>query len=576
MEQHVILCGLGRVGWRVLEYLRAAGGDVVVIDNHCQPDDPRLGGARLIKGDCRVPANLVQANVATARGVLIVTSDDVVNLSTALAVHQLNLDVRLVVRMFNRGLLTRLGKGWNVAVLSTSALAAPFLALIARTGEALGAFEAGGQTFQVTEVPVHPGTPLVELRVGEVVERGRCTALAHAPHGKPCRFLHDIDLEARLAAGDRLVICGAPDALDCLFPDREGGPAKLLWAGKVRRFARVAGRTLADVDLPVKICTAVLLGVIVVSTLAFHLSMHYDTIPDALYRTISLMATAADMQDRELEPGGWQKVFVSALRIMGAALTAAFTAILTNYLVRAQLRGALEVRRIPESGHIVVCGLGNVGFRVVEELLRHDEQVVVVERARDNPFIVSTRRKGAAVIVGDATLADVLRQARASRARAVVAVTRNELVNLEAALLARELNPAQRVILRLIDPQLARTLRDSADVRFALSVPELAAPAFVAALLGDRVRSVFLVEGQLLAAVDIVIRAQEDPWQGKAVPALAADHGFRPLSLTAAAAPPEPQGLDKPLAPGDRLTVVVSLPDLQRLLRQRPGPRPRT
>src|SRR5205807_336308 len=99
---------------------------------------------------------------------------------------------------------------------------------------------------------------------------------------------------------------------------------------------------------------------------------------DAFYRTISLMTTGADMGGGAMERGGWQKVFVSGLRLVGTALTAAFTAILTNYLVRAHLGGALEVRRIPDGGHLVVCGLGNIGYRVVEELLRAGERVVVL------------------------------------------------------------------------------------------------------------------------------------------------------------------------------------------------------
>src|SRR5205809_860997 len=53
MRQHFILCGLGKVGWRVLEQLRAAGTPIVAIDNHCAPDDPRLAGTPLIQGDCR-------------------------------------------------------------------------------------------------------------------------------------------------------------------------------------------------------------------------------------------------------------------------------------------------------------------------------------------------------------------------------------------------------------------------------------------------------------------------------------------------------------------------------------------
>ena len=44
MERPVVLCGLGRVGWRVLESLRAAGVPVVVIDIKTDPGDPRLAG----------------------------------------------------------------------------------------------------------------------------------------------------------------------------------------------------------------------------------------------------------------------------------------------------------------------------------------------------------------------------------------------------------------------------------------------------------------------------------------------------------------------------------------------------
>ena len=70
------------------------------------------------------------------------------------------------------------------------------------------------------------------------------------------------------------------------------------------------------------------------------------------------------------------------------------------------------MRRIPDSGHIVVIGLGNIGYRVVEELLRQGERVVVLaRRSTTNPFMATARRQGAAVVNGDATLVEVLRQA---------------------------------------------------------------------------------------------------------------------------------------------------------------------
>ena len=53
MERPVVLCGLGRVGRRVLDSLRAAGLPTVVIDLNAAPDDPALAGVTYFKGDCR-------------------------------------------------------------------------------------------------------------------------------------------------------------------------------------------------------------------------------------------------------------------------------------------------------------------------------------------------------------------------------------------------------------------------------------------------------------------------------------------------------------------------------------------
>src|SRR6185436_8016147 len=92
-------------------------------------------------------------------------------------------------------------------------------------------------------------------------------------------------------------------------------------------------------------------------------------------------------------------------------------------------------------------------------------------------------------------------------AKAIVVATENELSNLEIALLVREQFPHRRLLVRLIDPQLAGLLRSAANIHLALSIPELAAPAFLAAFLGDRIRTVLLAQGQILAIVDVLVRA---------------------------------------------------------------------
>ena len=573
MERPIVLCGLGRMGARVLEYLQAAGLPVVVVDTTCPADDPRLRGARLVSGDCRRREVLEAAGVAGARGVLLLTSDDLLNITAALVVRALNPEVRVVLRMFNENLIGRLGQAvQNVYALSTSLLTAPVLALTALTGQGLGTFRAGDGADdyrQVAEVAVGPGSDLRGRTIGEVTRARKAVALGYLPEGGAARFLLDVDPETRLKAGDHLVLCGEPRELSPLLV--EAGAADdqdLLWAGWLRRMGRVGWRALADMDRAVLVCTLVLVTVVVGSTLVFHLGVQKYTVADALFRTVSVMATGASMHEEDYPESAGMKVFVSVLRVTGAALIAAFTAIVTNYLLRARLKGAFEVRRIPDGGHVVVCGLGAVGFRVVEELVRFGQRVVVIERAADNHFVSTARRLGAAVIVGDAGVSEVLRQAHTATARAVIAATSNDLANLAVALLAREGNPRQRVVL-LADPQFAAMLRQGANVRLAVSVPALAAPAFAAAVFGDRVPSVFLVYEKLFAAIDVLVQPQ-DPLADQTVGAVAAGYRLLPVAVLPAQGPPPDCPLAARLAAGDRLVAIISLPDLERLLRRQP------
>ena len=577
MKRPIILCGLGRMGSRVLDYLRAAGLPVVVVDTLCRADDPRLQGARLVSGDCRRRDVLETAGVADCGGVLVLTGDDLLNISTALMVRAIHPEVRVVLRMYNQNLLARLGKAvHNVYALSTSLLTAPILALTALTGQALGAFRLERQELdrrQVAELTVHAGSELRGRSLAGTIAYRDALVLGHLPaHGTP-RFLLDVDPETMLEAGDRLVVCGEPKTVASLMiaAGEEEAP-HLRWAGWLRRSGRIAWRTVAGIDRPVLICTLVLIAVVAGSTALLHFGGTRLSAAQALLRTVGVMATGGDLHNEDLE-SDWMRVYVSFLRIVGAALWAAFTAIVTNYLLRARLGGALEVRRIPDGGHIVVCGLSPVGFRVVEELVQVGQRPVVIELNAANRFVTTARRLGAAVIIGDMTVTEVLRQAHAGTARAIVAATNHDLLNLETALLVRELNAAQRVVLLLSDPQLAQMLREAANVRLAVSLPALAAPAFVAALYGDRVQSVFLVRERLFAVIDLVVQETDALLTGESVRAVAVDYRLLPVAVLPVAGPPPNPLLAARLSPGDRLAAIIALPDLDNLLRRQPPPR---
>ncbi len=572
MERPVVLCGLGKVGWKVLEFLRATGTPVAVIDINVNPDDPRLVGLTVIRGDCRNLQHLEAVGVAAARGIIIATSDDLVNVSTALLVRRLNADGRIVVRMFNQNLIPRFGAAMrNMTALSVSALTAPLLALSALTGDSLGVFKLETGPQQVAEVPVTEGSELIGRRLTDVAAQFKLLVLAHFPNGVEPRILHAVAGDSPLAPGDRFVVCGRPNDLEPLLASGRGDLLSgVLWAGSLRRIARTLRRTLREIDFSVKAGTLALVLTIFVSMLIFRFGVGTEW-AEGLYQTVSVVATGSDLHG-DNKPD-WAKVFISALKIVGALLLAAFTAIFTQSLLRAKLGGAFEIRRIPDAGHVVVCGLGNIGFRCVEELIRMGQQVVAVERVNDNPFAATVRRMGVAVIIGDATVPEVLRQARADSARAVIAATSSELANLEVALLVRELNPKQRVVVRLSDAEFAAAVREAADIRMALSIPTLAAPAFAAALFGDRVQTLLTIGSRTLAVVEIAVQPNDPCLNQVSLVAAMVDYSFLPIAVVGQE-PFAQQGIPRGyrLKADDHLTVAIDLTDLDRLLRRDPAP----
>ncbi len=538
-----------------------------MVDTKAPSDDPRLSGVTVIQGDCRRPDILERAGVRTAHGVLIVTGEDIVNVSTALLARRLNPNARIVVRMFNQNLLARFGSAVkNTVALSVSALTAPVLALTAATGDVLGAFKLDSGPQQVSELIVREGSDLAGRSIGDVAGQYTLIPLAYTPADGKARLLLDVHGDARLSPGDRLVVCGTPNHLSPLLEKIRGALLPgVLWAGAVRRSLRTAHRTLIEVDLGVKVITPILFVTLLVSTLIFRYGIG-TTWSEGLYRTVSVTSTGSDLHGDKGEE--WVKIFLSVLKLAGAALVAGFTAILTNYLIRARLGGVLEIRRVPDGGHVVVCGLGNVGYRCVEELTAIGERVVAIDQVSGNPFIATCRRKGVPTFVGDATVIEVLRQVRADTAKAVIAATPSDLANLEIALLVRELNPAQRVVVRVSDPQFAEAVRESADIQYAASIPTLAAPAFAAALFGDRVQTLITTAGRTLVVVEFVVQPDDPCLNGQSLRASVIDYRFLPIALNGT----DPAAIaDRRLKPGDRLTAVAGLRDLERLLRREPA-----
>ena len=132
------------------------------------------------------------------------------------------------------------------------------------------------------ELVVGPGSLLRNRTVAEVEREHQVQAIAHAPAGAEWRVLLDVRGDARLAAGDRIAVCGRPrDLARMLAQAEEETLPHVRWASWLRRMGRVAWRTLGEVDVSVKVCTSVLVVVVAVSTLVYVFGIGLSA-PDAL------------------------------------------------------------------------------------------------------------------------------------------------------------------------------------------------------------------------------------------------------------------------------------------------------
>ncbi len=107
-------------------------------------------------------------------------------------------------------------------------------------------------------------------------------------------------------------------------------------------------------------------------------------------------------------------------------------------------------------GHVVLCGLNELGYRTLEELARMGAEVVVVVRAAAADLAAGARALGATLVQGSYRDESVLRAAGVPTAAAMVVTEDDDVGNLHAALTAHDLNPALRIRLRMFNQELGR------------------------------------------------------------------------------------------------------------------------
>ncbi len=151
---------------------------------------------------------------------------------------------------------------------------------------------------------------------------------------------------------------------------------------------------------------------------------------------------------------------VVAIIVVVGGVTTAVTALQTFFdlIVKKDLRRELGLpeRRTRMKNHIIICGYGNVGKQIYENIRSKNDQFLFIET--DEQKVADLVELGVPVIRGDAGDEDVLIRANIAQAKTIIA-TLTDPKNIIISIMAKMLNPNVFVVSEVEDMRNATVLK---------------------------------------------------------------------------------------------------------------------
>jgi len=207
-----------------------------------------------------------------------------------------------------------------------------------------------------------------------------------------------------------------------------------------------------------------LAAAILFGTLGFYFIEGWS-LADSLYVTVQTLTTVGygDVPPHT----GKGRLFAVVVMLIGAGGVALAVSTIVQSVVQSELVATFGQRRRTRKmsklrQHYIVCGSGRVGSHLVRDLVRTNQDFVVIEQ--DQQKAAEFTQRGVNVLVSDATLEETLREARVEHARGLAACLPDDADNVYVVLIARDLNPKLHIVARAAEEQAeAKLLRAGAN-----------------------------------------------------------------------------------------------------------------
>ncbi len=579
-----IVCGLGSLGQNCVAAIYEFGGIVSAIEQEQSigwetPELPKLLKS-LVIGDCRQADILKTAGIDNCRAILLVTNNEKVNLETAFAARSLNPEIRLIVRSAKQNLNNLLSEHLgNFVAFEPTQLPAPAFALAALSDEIIGFFTLDNQLIRIIQQEIDQNHRWCESRMlFELNSRSR-RILDHQIHhktaGKPIpdsALFNQLEPEAFIKSRDILTYVELAEA-DTIHVQKSSHQkdwrqnikelaSKLVWANLQKQFLEYS-KWLGESRnrMAATLCGLVVLVLTVVGTILFKFFYPGISLHDSFFTSISLILSGYGNIYSAIvstDPGPqWLRFFGLILTIIGTGLLGLLYGLLTESLLSARFQFLSRRPPLPEQGYVILVGLGRVGQGVAKFLQEFKQPLVVITSSE----VDSTLLPDVPIISGN--INNALEKINLTKAQSLIAVTDDEMLNLELAMMTYAANPQSRLVIRTFEQSFSKNLAQLLPYADVLCANSISAEAFAAAAYGENVISLFRLNNQTVLVTEYFIEPG-DTLNGKILAEVSYGFGVVPVLYQ------EPHGKakfmpsdDTRLGDGDRLVVLATIKSLK-------------
>ena len=185
LEQHIIVCGAGRVGSSVALNLKASKVHYVVIEKDEElAKQMREEGHLVLQGDATQDEILHAAGLARAKGIICALSEDAYNVFVVLTARAVNPGLRIVSRAVYPETAAKLRHAGADKIISPNQIGGHRMAMAMLKPTAIELmdtlFAPHNLEIQLEEVRITEQSPMVRRQIQEVFDRNVCNLMVVA------------------------------------------------------------------------------------------------------------------------------------------------------------------------------------------------------------------------------------------------------------------------------------------------------------------------------------------------------------------------------------------------------------